>query len=195
VAATGPLRERLRGADDGLARSIAHGLRSRVGGAARAVADRHLVAGKAPGGDAGQGLSVAALSGLARCAAEIGWRERALGAVGELMIALDRGGDFLQAPLLPASAAFDSVPPGEDRGEWLRVMAADALVTLHSHSTRFTRGEALAVLERWRASRFFGPHLERRRQLLRIRLGLQAGLWASEPLRRAPGLNPELLRG
>jgi FkbM family methyltransferase len=181
------------GGADPLARSLAHGLRSRVGSTARAMADRVLVARAPLAGEGCEALRLGALSALARCAAELGWRERALGAIGELQAALDRGGDREALPLLPAAAAFDGLPPGPARAEWLRVMAADALVTLHCHSTRFTRGEALAILDRWRHSPFFGAHLERRRQLLAIRLGLQAGLWASEPLRRAPGLNPWLL--
>jgi hypothetical protein len=147
-----------------------------------------------PGKEAAGGLDAALLSGTVRCAAEIGWRERALGALGELQALLERGHDTAELPFVPATAAFDRLPVEGDRQEWLRVMAADALITLHCHSTRFTRGEALAVLDRWRHSRFFGPQLERRRQLLSVRLGLQAGLVATEPLRRQAGLNDGLLQ-
>lgn len=173
--------------------ALAHGWRSRVGDRRRVVADLYHVA-RDPGREALSGLDVPELCSLARCAVELGWRERALAALGELQALLDRAYDTSDLPYLPGVPAFDAVPAGADRAEWLRVMAADALVTLHCHSTRFTRAEALAVLDRWRHSRFFGPHLERRRQLLAVRLGLQAGLVATEPLRLASGLNDHLLQ-
>ena len=172
---------------------LAHALRSRVGAPRRVVADLHEVA-RDPGRQMLSGLDVPMLCSLARSAAEFGWRERALAALGELQALLDRAYDTCDLAYLPAVAAFDGMPADADREEWLRVMTADALVTLHCHSTRFTRAEALAVLDRWRHSRFFGPHLERRRQLLAVRLGLQAGLVATEPLRLAPGLNDHLLQ-
>lgn len=173
---------------------LAHAWRSRVGDPRRVVADLSTVA-RDPGRTAlAAGLDVPVLCSLVRCAAELGWRERALAALGELQALLDRAYDVSDLPYLPGVPAFDAVPAGADRAEWLRVMTADALVTLHCHSTRFTRAEALAVLDRWRHSRFFGPHLERRRQLLSVRLGLQAGLVATEPLRLALGLNDHLLQ-
>ena len=172
---------------------LAHAWRSRDGDNRRIVADLRHVAND-PGRQVRSGLDVPMLCNVARCAAELGWRERALASLGELQVLLDRAYDVGELPYLPLTPGFDAVPADQDREEWLRVMSADALITLHCHSTRFTRGEALAVLDRWRHSRFFGPHLERRRQLLAVRLGLQAGLVATEPLRRSPGLNDHLLQ-
>lgn len=167
--------------------------RSRHGHPRRAVADMHKVA-REPGRSAAAGLDLPLLCSLARCAADIGWRERALSALGEIQALLDRGRDAGDLPFLPLVARFDALAADGEREEWLRVMAADALITLHCHSTRFTRGEAIAVLDRWRHSRFFGPHLERRRQLLSVRLGLQAGLVRTEALRGTRGLNDHLLQ-
>lgn len=172
---------------------LAHAWRSRDGDHRRMLADLHHVA-RDPGRQAQSGLDVPLLCSVARCAADLGWRERALAGLGELQVLLERAYDVGDLPYLPLTPGFDSVPADSDREEWLRVMSADALITLHCHSTRFTRGEALAVLDRWRHSRFFGAHLERRRQLLAVRLGLQAGLVASEPLLRSPGLNDHLLQ-
>jgi hypothetical protein len=181
------------GCCDASAEALAHAWRSRVADPRVSVADMRWVA-RDPGKEVVGGLDTALLSSIVRCAADIGWRERALGALGELQGLLDRAHDTTELPFLPATPSFDALPVDGQQEEWLRVMTADALITLHCHSTRFTRGEALAVLDRWRHSRFFGPHLERRRQLLSVRLGLQAGLVATEPLRRGGGLNDGLLQ-
>lgn len=172
---------------------LAHAWRSRVGDPRRIVADLRQVA-RDPGRQGRSGLDVPLLCSVARCAADLGWRERALAGIGELQGLLDRAYDVSELPYLPLTPEFGAIPADRDREEWLRVMAANALITLHCHSTRFTRGEALAVLDRWRHSRFFGAHLERRRQLLAVRLGLQAGLVATDPLLRSPGLNDHLLQ-
>jgi FkbM family methyltransferase len=192
-AAPGELLRYLRAAGlcDRAARQLAHGLRSRVGSAAARVADLALVADPiaAP---TGAGRTWQALATVARCAAEFGAREHALATLSSLSGALDSAAGIEPIPLLPAAPAFDAFPPDGQWDEWLRVMTIDAMISLHCHSTRFTRGEALAPLDRWRHSRFFGPHLERRRQLLAVRLGLQAGLFVTPPLKGHTGRNPEL---
>lgn len=185
--------ERLDGLDAGS--PVGRALRSRAAPAGIAIADLCAVA-TAPGHEARAGRSdaVALLSSLARCAAALGWRERALGALGELNGLLAAGRDGSGPPFVPALPRYDQLDPGDDRAEWLRMMSVEGLVTLHSHSTRFGRGDALGLLERWRGGRFFPAALERRRQLLSIRLGLQAGLLRTDPIRREPGLNAGLYR-
>jgi hypothetical protein len=189
-----PLRRRLDEAAccDPAAVAIAHALRSRSASPALGVADRRLVLAMAAGieGDAASG--VACLASLARCAAETGARQQALGALGDLQKLAGTLAAPTVLPFLPTTPGFDELAPGRDGLEWLRLMTVDALVTLHCHSTRFTRGEALGLLEHWRHSRFFGAHLERRRQLLAIRFGRQSGLLRTDALGRAPTLNPGL---
>jgi FkbM family methyltransferase len=171
---------------------LLHALRSRRAAPATAIGDQRRVATD-PGLDGSGPAGVALLASLARCAAALGWRERALGALGQLDGALVRGAPA-ELPFLPVLPRYDAIDPGPDRAEWLRLMTVEGLVLLHCHSTRFGRGDALGLLERWRHSRFFSAALERRRQLLSIRFGLQAGLLATEPLRREPGLNRDLYR-
>ncbi len=171
---------------------ILHALRSRRAEPATAIGDQRRVATD-PGIDGAGPAAAALLASLARCAAALGWRERALGALGQLDGGLDRGW-HTELPFLPVLPRYDGIDPGAERAEWLRLMTVEGLVLLHCHSTRFGRGDALGLLERWRHSRFFSAALERRRQLLSIRFGLQAGLLATEPLRREPGLNRDLYR-
>ena len=171
---------------------ILHALRSHRARPEGAIRDQRRIATD-PGLDAADPAAVALLAGLARCAAALGWRERALGALGELGAVLDRAPP-LGLPFLPVLPRYDAIDPGADRVEWLRLMTVEGLVLHHCHSTRFGRGDALGLLERWRHSRFFSAALERRRQLLAIRFGLQAGLLATEPIRREASRNRDLYR-
>ncbi len=130
---------------------------------------------------------------LARVAMSFGSRELALEALGHAARILNRPPASFDQPFLPAIARFDRIDPQEDLVEWTALMTIEPLVTLNNHSSRFTRGEALPALERWQCSRFLSADLERRRQLLRIRVGLQRGLFASPAMGKRP-LNKHLLQ-
>ncbi len=129
----------------------------------------------------------------ARLASMCGMRELALEALGHAGRLLNRPPTVFEEPFLPALSRFDLIDPGEDLIEWAALMTIEPLVTLNNHSSRFTTGEALPALERWQCSRFLSAELERRRQLLRIRVGLQAGLFANPAFGRKP-LNIHLLQ-
>ncbi|MFO1070008.1 MAG: FkbM family methyltransferase [Geminicoccaceae bacterium] len=189
-----PLRRRLDESSccDPAALVMAHALRSRAASPALGVADRRLVLATATDVAGDATTRVASLSAVARCATETGARPQALAALGDLQKLATAMAAPAALPFLPTTAAFDALAPGGEGLEWLRLMAVDALVTLHCHSTRFTRGEALGLLEHWRHSRFFGAHLERRRQLLAVRFGRQSGLLRTDPIRTATTLNPDL---
>ena len=99
-------------------------------------------------------------------------------------------------------AAFDAVDPHGCHGEWLKAALLDGLVELSLFSTYFARGTpmqqlTLDRLEALKATGFMRAPMERRRQLLRVLVGLQPGPTPDPLLEtlRADNLNPGLWGG
>ncbi len=143
------------------------------------------------------------LASRARVAREIGLRQRAVERMNEALqacLAADPGPP--RGPHLPPVDAFDAIDPAGRHGEWLKAALLDALVALTDFSTYYARGTpreqpTLDRLEALRATRFQRAPMERRRQLMRVLSGLQAGPVADPLLSgyKPDNLNPELWGG
>ena len=143
------------------------------------------------------------LGTCARIARELGERQRAVDLLNQALgLCLHGDPGVPSGPFLPACAAFDKIDPRGRQAGWLKAALLDELVTLSAYSTYFAHGTALMQptldrLEALKATGFQRAPMERRRQLMRVRSGLQAGplpdagLMAHGP----DNLNPELWGG
>lgn len=145
---------------------------------------------------AGNAQTFPRLASLARVAVDLGVRDVATGALQRLVEMLTTGEEFaLTEPFLPPSPRLDRVDPGEHVGEWAAVAVAEAFDCAAAYSSYFKPNKmSLPLLEHFKQSRFFGPAMERRRQLERFRAGQQAGLEPTKPVAAAgpEHLNPEI---
>ncbi len=127
-------------------------------------------------GLAGGGFSTVRLFTLARVAAEAGERSIAVQALGKLPLepaAYD--GTVVTEPFLPASPRFETIEPQREFGLWCAVAVFEQMERLRALSSQYAGDDALPYFESFRATRFFSPELERRRQLVRMRTGRQQG--------------------
>jgi FkbM family methyltransferase len=138
------------------------------------------------------------VSTAARIAQELGERRQALDLIGRAyQLATQPGYSSLEEPFLPASAAFEDIEPGKEFKPWLTAMLIDhyeALILMSSYQA----GQGnLQNLEGLCATGFQRPEMERRRQLMRMRHGLQAKPSAAAVLAaaRPDNLNPEYWAG
>ena len=144
-----------------------------------------------------------ALASCARVARELGLRERAVGLMNEALKACLEGDPVSRnGPSLAAVEAFDTIDPQGRTREWLKAALLDGLVESSVYSTYFARGGPLQQttldrLEALKATGFIRAPMERRRQLLRVLLRLQAGPVpdAAVTTYKADNLNPELWGG
>lgn len=136
--------------------------------------------------------SIYALSSCARVAAELGWRQRAVELLSQ---ALSRPEPYPapSAPFLPASSHFDAVAAAVDTTGWVRAALLDRYVELASFSTYFAPPTMLQNLEVLKSLGHMRPAMERRRQLMRMMQGLQAG--PAPDAAFAPGLGGTLNPG
>lgn len=134
------------------------------------------------------------LSTYARIAWEIGQRAQAVGALARALNALNVGATPgpPAEPFVPASPHFDSVDPAGYDHRWLTASILDQCLTLASFSSYFAAPDNLTHLESLKESGFQRPEMERRRQLYRIRAGLQSMPTSSTLLAesRRDNLNP-----
>ncbi len=134
------------------------------------------------------------LGTYARIAWEIGQRAQAVDALARALHALNGAStpDVSAEPFLPASPHFDNVDPSGSDREWLIASILDQLLSLTNYSSYFARLDYLKHFEFLRENGFQRPEMERRRQLLSMRAGLQAAPTPSAVLAQ-PGpdnLNP-----
>ena len=115
------------------------------------------------------------LGSYARIAWEIGQRAQAVGALARALNALTGapGPGSSTEPFIPASPHFDKVDPAGRDEQWLIASILDQWLSLASFSGYFAYPDSLRHLELLRESGFQRPEMERRRQLLRMRAGLQ----------------------
>ncbi len=124
----------------------------------------------------GPGTENARLYSLARVAWELGKRERALDALNAICAKADSethtpGG----VPFLAVSDRFDNIEPGDAFAQWCLASVLDQRERLAAYSSYFRNQQALEALELLGKLPFQCVEMERRRQLVRIRFGLQAG--------------------
>ncbi|MBI3451255.1 MAG: FkbM family methyltransferase [Rhodospirillales bacterium] len=138
--------------------------------------------------------SIGRLCALARIEAEFGFRRNALDRVAEIAQILSRSGASFEEPFLPPLRRFDKIAPGENLSNWLIAAVFELGESLASFSSIFSRGDMLDELQFIVGTPFASPSLERRRQLLRLRLGLQTRIEPAPLLAVVSDdhLNPEL---
>ncbi|NCF27573.1 MAG: FkbM family methyltransferase [Gammaproteobacteria bacterium] len=121
----------------------------------------------------------ARLYSLARVAWELGYRQQAVDALNAICAKLDsRNHTPDSAPFLAVSERFDIIEPGDAFADWCLASVLDQRERLSAFSSYFQDERVLASLEMLGHLPFQCAEMERRRQLVRIRLGQQA---APEP--------------
>ena len=116
------------------------------------------------------------LATLARIAAAVGNRATAVHALGRAIdLAMQNNVPAPHEPFLPPTPEFDRIAPDGRGPIWLLSALADGFVRQRSFSTYFADRDALQNLEALRSTGFQRISMERARQLMRIRAGLQAG--------------------
>jgi FkbM family methyltransferase len=135
------------------------------------------------------------LATLARIAADLGERSLAVNALARALDVPPLAGAGDDARGLPPSPRFDAIAASAPLADWLPVAIAERYVELQAFSGYFDDGNRhLPLLERIAASPWCSPAMARRRQLLRIRAGLQPApqreslLAAARDDHRNPGL-------
>jgi protein O-GlcNAc transferase len=165
--------------------------RIRLGSLLRALEILRALAQEAP--------SPPRLQSLARIAREAGERQEAVQALAQLMTLLDTAGeeDFHE-PFLCVCPEFELRIPAGAVARWCLASAVHQLEKLRAYSSYWSEpGKTIAAVETLRELGHLTPEMERRRQLVRLRFGLQL---APEPdpllAARGPGnLNPGFWTG
>jgi FkbM family methyltransferase len=138
---------------------------------------------------------MARLFSLARITWELGYRQQAVDALKAICDLRDSGvGTPGAEPFLAVSDRFDAIEPGDAFESWCIVSVIEQRERLRAYSSYFAGDRMLGTLERLAQSPFACAEMERRRQLVRIREGLQK---APEPTllvsrRSDENLNPDL---
>jgi protein O-GlcNAc transferase len=140
------------------------------------------------------GAETARLYSLARVAWELGLREQAIGALNGLCAKVASHSHAPDdTPFLAVSRRFDDIAPGDAFADWCLASVLDQRERLAAFSSYFQDEQALDSLETLRRLPFQCAEMERRRQLMRIRLGRQAAPESTPLLARQSddNLNPE----
>jgi FkbM family methyltransferase len=137
--------------------------------------------------------SLPRLLSFATVAADLGQRALAVQALEMLVRHVQTEGSFDVGEPFVVGGAYAALDPGEDLGRWV----ASAIVAQHeklgAFSSYFTGNASLGTLEELKRSGVQTAQMERRRQLVRLRFGLQTRPEPS-PLLQAKtpdNLNPE----
>ena len=114
-----------------------------------------------------------------RLALDLGERQIAVNSLGHALGALDgQSREAAAEPFLAPLERYERIPIGGRVGEWLRCAITEAIEKRRAYSSRFDPRTSLALLETTRDSGFVSLEMERRWQLARMALGIQA---AAEP--------------
>lgn len=123
-----------------------------------------------------RGEHTARLSTFARVALALGRRGVAVVAISQALMAIQRTRAVtLDEPFLPACPRFDQVEPARRVAQWLIAALLEQYEILSAYSSYYSGPRSLPNLEQMQALGFQGAEMERRRQLVRIRMGEQAG--------------------
>ena len=143
----------------------------------------------------GKPAAFSRLSTWARVARDAGKRRLAAKIVHSMIEAFDSGQlEFVvNEPFFSATSRFDALDPGYDPADWCVASVLEAASLLSHYSSYFSGSVTLGYLERLAQGGYQSQEMERRRQLVRIRAGLQQDL---EPrpilkMRSRENLNPE----
>jgi hypothetical protein len=130
----------------------------------------------------------------ARLSWELGRRTEALGILRLASARADSEAESLRRePFLPPLPRHEQVRPGKSVRDWATCALAEALEKLGAFSSMFTGTSSLPIVESIASSPLRSPEMERRRQLMRMRAGLQVGPQPSPLLatRSDENLNPQ----
>ncbi len=122
--------------------------------------------------------NTANVQSFVRVALEAGRWQPAREALQFLMQQMAEGIPALPAePFLPVSEVLEWVDPGADAGAWMKAAVLERFEKTRAHSSYFYAEceGAAANLEEMRRLGFQSPEMERRRQLIAMRSGLQRG--------------------
>jgi FkbM family methyltransferase len=140
------------------------------------------------------GEHMARLSTFARVAWSLGRRGVAVEAISKALMVIQRTQAVtLDEPFLPACPRFDDMDPAGRVAEWLVTSLLEQLEVLRAFSSYYTGPHSLANLEQLKALGFQHAEMERRRQLVRMRMGEQQAPEPSPVLatKSPSNLNPE----
>ncbi len=113
------------------------------------------------------------LQSLARVSWEIGKRGISLNVLGALIARLDIEEMTLLEPFLAVSERFERIEPGDSAEQWCMASALEQQEKLCAFSSYFSGTASLQNLEIMKNLPFYGPEMERRRQLIRLRYHVQ----------------------
>jgi hypothetical protein len=124
----------------------------------------------------GERTSIPRLQTLTRLMWELGQRVRAVESLARLLETLEKHqAVLLDEPFLAVSPRFERLDPGADIFSWCLASALEQHERLRAYSSYFSDLNGLANLEKLASLGFATPEMERRRQLVRMRHGLQDG--------------------
>jgi hypothetical protein len=138
------------------------------------------------------------LQTLARITCEMGKRQIALNALDLLVdMFLNKKQVVISEPFLAVTNRFEVLDPGDNIAAWCRSSILEQREKLQAFSSYYTGKALLANLENLKNYGFQGAEMERRRQLIRMRYGVQDGPEYSPvlSLKAKDNLNPEFWGG
>jgi FkbM family methyltransferase len=128
----------------------------------------------------------------ARLAAELGWRTAAVSCLGLAVERLAADGEkALQGPFLSPSERYERLASGEPLA-WLKCAVVEQFEKLRQYSSLYAGITSLEILEPIRDLAYRSAEIDRRRNLVRMRHGMQSAPESSPLLRAATeeNLNP-----
>ena len=142
--------------------------------------------------------SFSRLQTLSRVTWEMGKRQIAMQAL-DLLVDMFRHEQqlSLSEPFLAVASRFEILDPGGNLGAWCLASILEQRTKLQAFSSYYTGKASLADLEILKNLGFQGAEMERRRQLIRMRCGMQNGPALSHVLsfKTQDNLNPEFWGG
>ncbi len=119
--------------------------------------------------------NISRLQSFVRVASELGERGRAVEALAHVINGLLSGKPAaLTEPFLPVSPRYEGIDPGEDPAHWLVSSVVEQHERLRAFSSYYTGADSLESLELLKRLGFQSPEMERRRQLVRMRMNVQS---------------------
>ena len=130
-----------------------------------------------------------------RVAISLGERSRATHALSVLVDAIVSGQSLsVPYPFFSVSKRYQEIDPEGELEEWVKSSILETYEEVQAYSSYYTDGSSLGLLEGLVQSPFASPEIERRRQLIRVRLSMQNELVSAKALKEktAENRNPEL---
>jgi hypothetical protein len=111
------------------------------------------------------------LSTLVRISIELGKRQVAVQYLQRLVAVIKQNQEafVISEPFLPASARFDTIPPGEQNLDWWRANILEALELYSNFSGYYNSGKSLNLLRFLIQNPFHSSEIRRRLQLVSFR--------------------------